>query len=213
MAISKKTVSVLCSTSRPLPNFIFMSRWPQLSLYLGLILAQGVYVFHFRVELPDLVGAALSNPSALEHILNAAASEGALVPFKLNETTIMLAVLGLIDMIMISNLLIMVIVYGYETFVSCMKSHPDRPEWPSHMNAPVLEMRLATAIIGISPVHLLKTFIKSGKLQYQDNRDATRAPCRLPFLGHGDHLLRRPQHGRHTSLRQARPLILQQESS
>jgi uncharacterized protein (TIGR00645 family) len=148
---------------RPLPNFIFMSRWLQLPLYIGLILAQCVYVFHFWVELVDLIGAAMGNQAALDHILNAVAIEGAVRPTKLNETTIMLVVLGLIDVVMISNLLIMVIVGGYETFVSRMhlEAHPDQPEWLSHVNASVLKVKLATAIIGISSIHLLKTFINA----------------------------------------------------
>jgi len=75
----------------------------------------------------------------------------------------MLVVLGLIDVVMISNLLIMVIVGGYETFVSRMRleGHPDQPEWLSHVNASVLKIKLATAIIGISSIHLLKTFINA----------------------------------------------------
>ena len=148
---------------RPIPRFIFASRWLQFPLYLGLILAQGVYVFHFWVELIDLIGAALGNEAALKHILDAVAVEGAPRPTKLNEVTIMLVVLGLIDVVMISNLLIMVIVGGYETFVSRMdlESHPDQPEWLSHVNASVLKVKLATAIIGISSIHLLKTFINA----------------------------------------------------
>ena len=148
---------------RPIPRFIFASRWLQFPLYLGLILAQGVYVFHFWVELTDLIGAALGNEAALKHILDAVAVEGAPRPTKLNETTIMLVVLGLIDVVMISNLLIMVIIGGYETFVSRMDldSHPDQPEWLSHVNASVLKVKLATAIIGISSIHLLKTFINA----------------------------------------------------
>jgi uncharacterized protein (TIGR00645 family) len=149
---------------RPIPAFIFMSRWLQLPLYLGLILAQCVYVFHFWVELSDLIGAAFGHEGALQHILNAVAVEGAPKATKLNETTIMLVVLGLIDVVMISNLLIMVIVGGYETFVSRMnlEHHPDQPEWLSHVNASVLKVKLATAIIGISSIHLLKTFINAG---------------------------------------------------
>lgn len=148
---------------RPLPNFIFMTRWLQLPLYLGLILAQCVYVFHFWVELTDLIGAALGNPASLQHILDAVTVAGAPKPTRLNETTIMLVVLGLIDVVMISNLLIMVIVGGYETFVSRMnlEVHPDQPEWLSHVNASVLKVKLATAIIGISSIHLLKTFINA----------------------------------------------------
>lgn len=148
---------------RPLPNLIFMSRWLQLPLYIGLILAQGVYVYHFWVELVDLIGAAMGNPASLEHILDAVTIKGEARPTKLNESTIMLVVLGLIDVVMISNLLIMVIVGGYETFVSRMnlEAHPDQPEWLSHVNASVLKVKLATAIIGISSIHLLKTFINA----------------------------------------------------
>ncbi|USX19577.1 TIGR00645 family protein [Oxalobacteraceae bacterium OTU3REALA1] len=152
---------------RPLPAFIFMSRWLQLPLYLGLILAQCVYVFHFWVELKDLIGAAMGNEAALQHIFQAVAvpspTGGAAMPTKLNETTIMLVVLGLIDVVMISNLLVMVIIGGYETFVSRMnlESHPDQPEWLSHVNASVLKTKLAMAIIGISSIHLLKTFINA----------------------------------------------------
>jgi uncharacterized protein (TIGR00645 family) len=153
---------------RPLPNLIFMSRWLQLPLYLGLILAQGVYVFHFWVELVHLIQAAFGDSHALQAVLSAVTVKGETAPVdaKLNETTIMLVVLGLIDVVMISNLLIMVIVGGYETFVSRMnlEGHPDQPEWLSHVNASVLKVKLATAIIGISSIHLLKTFINAGAL-------------------------------------------------
>ena len=147
----------------PLNNLIFASRWLQLPLYLGLILAQCVYVFHFWVELKDLIGAAMGNADSLKHLLDAVTVPGAARPDRLNEATIMLVVLGLIDVVMISNLLIMVIVGGYETFVSRMhlQGHPDQPEWLSHVNASVLKTKLAMAIIGISSIHLLKTFINA----------------------------------------------------
>ncbi len=148
----------------PLPRLIFASRWLQLPLYLGLILAQCVYVFHFWVELKDLIGAVMGNETALQHILSAVSIEGKTRPTKLTEATIMLVVLGLIDVVMISNLLIMVIIGGYETFVSRLglDLHPDQPEWLSHVNASVLKTKLAMAIIGISSIHLLKTFINAG---------------------------------------------------
>ena len=162
---------------RPLPGFIFMSRWLQLPLYLGLILAQCVYVFHFWVELVHLIEAAFGQQDALLALVNGmgyefptiknAAGEVVREIPKLTETVIMLAVLALIDVVMISNLLIMVIVGGYETFVSRMdlEGHPDEPEWLSHVNASVLKVKLGTAIIGISSIHLLKTFINAGNLQ------------------------------------------------
>ena len=159
---------------RPLPSFIFASRWLQLPLYLGLIVAQAVYVFHFWVELVHLIEAAFGSSQAVAAIASSvqpcdptaaqvADRVCAPVPTKLTETLIMLLVLGLIDVVMISNLLIMVIVGGYETFVSRMEleSHPDQPEWLSHVNASVLKVKLATAIIGISSIHLLKTFINA----------------------------------------------------
>ncbi len=128
----------------PLPRLIFASRWLQLPLYLGLIVAQGVYVFLFLKELSHLVTDITT----------------------LNEQEVMLLVLGLIDVVMISNLLMMVIVGGYETFISRMRleRHPDQPEWLSHVNASVLKVKLAMAIIGISSIHLLKTFIEAGML-------------------------------------------------
>ena len=148
---------------RPLPALIFASRWLQLPLYLGLIVAQAIYVWLFWQELYYLVLAALGNANALGHVIDAVTVTGVERPTKLTETVIMLVVLGLIDVVMISNLLIMVIVGGYETFVSRMglESHPDQPEWLSHVNASVLKVKLATAIIGISSIHLLKTFINA----------------------------------------------------
>jgi uncharacterized protein (TIGR00645 family) len=147
----------------PLPNLIFASRWLQLPLYLGLILAQAVYVFHFWVELAHLIEAAFGNEEALNKLVSSIGYKSKEAVTNLNETIIMLVVLALIDVVMISNLLIMVIIGGYETFVSRMRleSHPDQPEWLSHVNASVLKVKLATAIIGISSIHLLKTFINA----------------------------------------------------
>jgi uncharacterized protein (TIGR00645 family) len=132
------------SNLRPLPQLIFGSRWLQLPLYLGLIIAQGVYVVLFLKE--------------LWHLISHAAT--------VSEQQIMLIVLGLIDVVMISNLLVMVIVGGYETFVSRLRlqGHPDQPEWLDHVNASVLKIKLAMAIIGISSIHLLRTFIEAGNL-------------------------------------------------
>ena len=154
---------------RPLPNLIFASRWLQLPLYLGLILAQCVYVFHFWVELWHLIEAALGNDEALAKLVSSIGYKSTAPLTALNETVIMLVVLALIDVVMISNLLIMVIVGGYETFVSRMRleGHPDQPEWLSHVNASVLKVKLATAIIGISSIHLLKTFINAGNYELQ----------------------------------------------
>jgi len=146
-----------------LSGFIFASRWLQLPLYLGLIAAQGVYVYHFWVELLHLLEAVFGSQAALQALVSSIGYKADSVPSQLNEVIIMLVILGLIDVVMISNLLIMVIVGGYETFVSRMylEKHPDQPEWLSHVNASVLKVKLAMAIIGISSIHLLKTFINA----------------------------------------------------
>ena len=123
---------------------IFASRWLQAPLYIGLIIAQAVYVYHFMIELVHLVGKTTT----------------------INETEIMLIVLGLIDVVMIANLLIMVIIGGYETFVSRLnlEGHPDQPEWLSQVNAGTMKIKLSMALIGISSIHLLKTFINAAQM-------------------------------------------------
>jgi uncharacterized protein (TIGR00645 family) len=125
--------------------------------------AQGVYVVHFWVELMHLIQAAMGDTEGLKQLVASIGYKSTVEVTSLNETIIMLVVLALIDVVMISNLLIMVIVGGYETFVSKMnlENHPDQPEWLSHVNASVLKVKLATAIIGISSIHLLKTFINA----------------------------------------------------
>lgn len=127
-----------------LEGLIFASRWLQAPLYVGLIVAQGVYVYQFMVELAHLV-------MKVGH---------------LSDTDMVLIILGLIDVVMIANLLIMIIIGGYETFVSRLdlEGHPDQPEWLSHVNAGVLKVKLATALIGISSIHLLKSFINAANL-------------------------------------------------
>ncbi|KQV87334.1 TIGR00645 family protein [Pelomonas sp. Root1237] len=198
---------------RPLPRLIFASRWLQLPLYLGLILAQAVYVFQFWTELVHLIEAAFGDQHALEILVKSIGYKSATIKdaaglvvgyepiAKLNETILMLVVLGLIDVVMISNLLIMVIVGGYETFVSRMDldGHPDQPEWLSHVNASVLKVKLATAIIGISSIHLLKTFINADN--YAEKTLMYQTIIHVAFLlsamaiAFTDRLLPQPPHG------------------
>ncbi len=197
---------------RPLPRLIFASRWLQLPLYLGLILAQAVYVFQFWTELVHLIEAAFGDQHALEILVKSIGYKSAAIKdaadhvigyepiSKLNETILMLVVLGLIDVVMISNLLIMVIVGGYETFVSRMEldGHPDQPEWLSHVNASVLKVKLATAIIGISSIHLLKTFINADN--YAEKTLMYQTIIHIAFLlsamaiAYTDRLLPQPAH-------------------
>ncbi|GAA2431362.1 IS21-like element helper ATPase IstB [Streptomyces glaucus] len=120
---------------------LFATRWLQAPLYFGLVAVQGVYVYKFFYELWNLIVRCVTG--------------------RATETYVMLAVLKLVDVVMIANLLIMVIVGGYETFVSRigLQGHRDQPEWLSHVNPNVLKVKLATAIVGISSVHLLQMFV------------------------------------------------------
>ena len=128
-----------------LENSIFASRWLQAPLYAGLIVAQFVYMCQFMRELWHLVGT-FFGPGKIEDV----------------STHIMIGVLGLIDVVMVANLVIMVVIGGYETFVSKLNldQREDKPEWLSHVNAGVLKVKLGTALVSISSIHLLKTFIE-----------------------------------------------------
>lgn len=151
--------------SRTLAGFIFASRWLQAPLYLGLIIAQAIYVILFFVE--------------LWHLLEKVVLTGTI-----SETEVMLSVLALIDIVMIANLLIMVIIGGYETFVSKIRvsGHHDEPDWLSHVNANLLKVKLAISIISISSIHLLKTFIEVGRM---DNGVVTDASGKVIYSGEG----------------------------
>lgn len=143
--MNTKTNSTRNFSQAVMAKSIFWSRWLQAPLYLGLIIAQAVYVYHFMIELSHLVAKANT----------------------IGEAEIMLIVLGLIDVVMIANLLIMVIIGGYETFVSRLNlmEHPDQPEWLSHVNAATMKIKLSMALIGISSIHLLKTFINAEQIE------------------------------------------------
>ncbi len=166
---------------------IFFSRWLQLPLYIGLIVAQGLYVWQFWVELSHLLAAAFGDSQSVQTVTCAAQAASfdcsrLAGMTTLSEATVMLVVLGLVDVVMISNLLIMVIIGGYETFVSRLDldDHPDQPEWLSHVNASVLKVKLGTAIIGISSIHLLKTFINAS--QYDAKTLIGQTGIHLAFL-------------------------------
>ena len=126
-----------------IPKIIFLSRWLQAPLYIGLILVLAVYVYAFGVGLSHLVLGAKN----------------------FNDNEIMLIALDLIDVVMIANLLIMVIIAGYEHFVSRLNLHndPDHPEWLGEVNAGTMKVKLALALVGISSIHLLRTFIDPAK--------------------------------------------------
>jgi uncharacterized protein (TIGR00645 family) len=182
----------------PVASVIFASRWLQLPLYMGLIAAQGLYVYTFWVELIHLLEAAFGSQTALQTLVSSMAYKSDAPVTTLNETIIMLVVLGLIDVVMISNLLIMVIMGGYDTFVSRLDldDHRDQPEWLDHVNASVLKVKLAMSIIGISSIHLLKTFINAAN--YTDKVLIAQTVIHIAFLlsamaiAYTDRLMRPP---------------------
>jgi len=118
---------------------VFASRWIQAPLYGGLIIAELLYAYKFLVELWEMV----------------------LHVNKLKEVEFMLGVLGLIDVTMVANLLTMVVIGGYATFVSKLnlEAHPDRPDWLTHVDPGTIKIKLAASLIGISSIHLLKSFV------------------------------------------------------
>jgi len=131
-----------------LEQFIFLSRWLQLPVYLGLIIASLLYALKFMMQLWHLISD-FSN---------------------MNENTIMLSVLGLIDISMVLNLLVIVFIGGYSTFVSkiAFDNHEDKPDWLSKINASSLKIKLIISLVSISGVHLLKTFIDIHNIPLQD---------------------------------------------
>jgi uncharacterized protein (TIGR00645 family) len=120
-------------------RIIFQSRWLQMPLYIGLILVLVAYAYRFLLSLVHLI----QNVNGFD------------------DSQIMLAVLDLIDVVMIANLLIMVIMAGYQTFVADLniKNSPDHPEWLDEVDAGTMKIKLALALVGISSIHLLRTFI------------------------------------------------------
>lgn len=133
------------TVSQVLPKFVFWSRWLQAPLYIGLIAVLALYVYQFALSLLHLIMSINS----------------------IGETDLMLQALDLIDVVMIANLIIMVVVGGYETFVSKLnvRTHPDHPEWLDEVNAGSMKIKLALSLIGISSIHLLRTFIDPSQKQ------------------------------------------------
>ncbi len=125
---------------------IFASRWVQAPLYGGLIVGAVLYTYKFLVELVHLC-----------------ATVGTIT-----EEVLMLGVLTLVDITMVSNLLIMVIIGGYATFVSRihLDAHEDRPDWLEKIDAGTLKVKLAGSLVGVSGIHLLKSFINIGNKSF-----------------------------------------------
>ncbi|MEN9652677.1 MAG: hypothetical protein RL303_397 [Verrucomicrobiota bacterium] len=120
-------------------SLIFASRWVQTPIYLALILGSIAYAWKSVQELWHLLQ---GFPAA-------------------TESTIMIGILSLVDISMVANLVNMVVVGGYVTFVSRIEfgDNRDRPDWLDHINANSLKVKLAGSLASISAIHLLKSFI------------------------------------------------------
>ena len=128
-------------------NLILFSKWFQLPLYLGLILGGCLYTYRYLVELVHLS----------MHINS------------ITESVLMMGILNLVDIVMVANLLIMVIIGGYSTFVSKLDLHAEKglPNWLDHISAGTLKIKLSTALVGISGIHLLQSFINLAQVSQQ----------------------------------------------
>lgn len=129
-----------------LESMIFASRWLQAPLFVGLIAASLLYAYKFVMELLRLF-------SEVREFTN---------------EELLLGVLGLVDMTMVANLIAMVVIGGYTLFVSKLNvgAHEDRPEWLDKTTAATLKIKLAASLVGVSGIHLLKTFIEMAENQH-----------------------------------------------
>lgn len=134
-----------------MPNFerlveaaIFNSRWLQVPLYLGLILVLLVLCAKFFMVLFKL---AIGLPG-------------------MDEAKIVLMVLELVDVVMVANLIVMVIISGYENFVSRLDidGQGEKLSWFGKLDAGSLKIKLASSIVAISSIHLLKAFLDAGEI-------------------------------------------------
>jgi uncharacterized protein (TIGR00645 family) len=130
-------------------KILYYSRWLLVPMYVGLAVLLVILTLTFLVELTHLVPLALS----------------------LSEKDVILATLSLIDLTLVGSLVVMVIISGYENFVSRIEiaEKDDNLAWVGKLDAGTLKLKVASSIVAISSVHLLKAFmnvdeIENGKL-------------------------------------------------
>jgi uncharacterized protein (TIGR00645 family) len=102
---------------------------------------------------------------------------------ELTDTNLMLGILSLVDITLVANLLTVVVIGGYATFVSKLnlERHPDKPDWLSDINPASIKVKLATALIGVSSIHLLKVFVNVSQVPPEEIK--WRILIHLSFLG------------------------------
>jgi len=124
---------------RRVEAILYYSRWLLVPMYLGLSVLLILLTVNFVSQLFELVPLLVG----------------------LSETDIILAVLGLIDLVLVSSLVVMVIISGYENFVSRMDlaESDEKLSWVGKLDAGTLKLKVASSIVAISSVHLLKAFM------------------------------------------------------
>lgn len=120
-------------------SIILASRYLLLPLYLGMAAAMVLFGYKFFQELISL----FQKVSAM------------------SESDLVLGVLALIDLMLVANLLIMVIISGYENFVSpiSVDSASEKPSWLGTLDMNTIKIKVATSLVGISSIHLLAAFL------------------------------------------------------
>ena len=123
-----------------LERFMLASRWLQVPLYVALVVVLAVIVAKFPFKVWELVRQATST----------------------EESDLIVQVLSLVDVILVANLVVMVIIAGYENFVSRLESttEGERLSWIGRLDSGALKVKLATSVVIISAVHLLQRFLE-----------------------------------------------------
>lgn len=145
------------------------SRWLQAPMYLALIGVQGVFAIRFLMQFLHLIQAWMGDPQALAHVVEDVGYHRSVPVTHLGGILWALAVLELIETLMVANLLQIMIVGGYKTYINRISTSDGRsspPEWVAHASATNLKLKLALSIIGVSSFNMLETFINAD--QYAD---------------------------------------------
>ena len=129
---------------RVIERTILAARWLLVIFYIGLGIGLAVYAVAFAWKLGKLVPGVLTATS----------------------TEMILAMLGLIDAALVASLMVMVMLSGYETFVSRIESSGDQLSWLGKLDASALKVKLAASIVAVSSIHLLQVFLN---VEHYDN--------------------------------------------
>src|SRR5205823_10525673 len=129
------------SIERFIENVILASRWILVVFYLGLAVALAIYAVSFGKKLYEFLS----------------------VAFSVEEADTILAMLGLIDAALVASLVVMVMISGYENFVSRFDEHSGELQWLGKIDAGSLKVKVASTIVAISAIHLLQVFLNSAQ--------------------------------------------------